>query len=187
MIVSAHRKEPEASDQARGGIRVRGLEAADWRDIHSIWTHPDVVWGTLQLPYRSAEENRKKLENPPDGMARLVAEIDGRVVGCASLQPLGSPRMRHAARCGLMVHPGFWNRGVGSALVESMLDLADNWLNLRRIELTVYTDNAAAVHLYQKYGFVIEGTNHEYAFRGGEYVDVYTMARLRPRSSPEDR
>ena len=46
-----------------------------------------------------------------------------------------------------------------------MLDLADNWLNLTRIEPSVYTDNAAAVVLYEKFGFEIEGTHRRYAFR----------------------
>jgi L-phenylalanine/L-methionine N-acetyltransferase len=59
-----------------------------------------------------------------------------------------------------------------------MIDLADNWLGLHRIELTVYVDNAPAIHLYEKFGFVIEGTARAFALRGGEYVDAHTMARL---------
>ena len=167
------------SDGPGARIGVRGMEVDDWRDVHDIWTHPDVVWGTLQVPYRSADDNRKKIENPPEGMVRLVAEIDGRVVGSAGLHPSGSPRMRHVARCGLMVHPDTWNQGVGSALVEAIVDLADNWLNIRRIELTVYTDNTPAIRLYEKFGFEIEGTLRAYAFRDGEYVDTYMMARVR--------
>jgi L-phenylalanine/L-methionine N-acetyltransferase len=42
----------------------------------------------------------------------------------------------------------------------------------------VYTDNLAAVHLYRKFGFAIEGTCRAYAFRDGAYVDAYQMARL---------
>jgi putative acetyltransferase len=60
-----------------------------------------------------------------------------------------------------------------------VLDLADNWLNLTRIELSVYTDNAAGLALYKKFGFEIEGTHRRYAFRGGRYVDAYSMARVR--------
>ena len=60
-----------------------------------------------------------------------------------------------------------------------MLDLADNWLNIRRIELTVYSDNEAAVALYKKMGFVIEGEGKDFAFRNGRYVDAYYMARIR--------
>jgi putative acetyltransferase len=43
----------------------------------------------------------------------------------------------------------------------------------------VYTDNAAAIALYKKFGFEIEGTHRRYAFRNGEYVDAYSMAHLR--------
>jgi putative acetyltransferase len=43
----------------------------------------------------------------------------------------------------------------------------------------VYTDNAPAIRLYEKFGFTIEGTLVDFAFRDGQYVDVYMMARLR--------
>jgi putative acetyltransferase len=69
--------------------------------------------------------------------------------------------------------------GVGTALMEAALDLADNWLGLTRLELEVYTDNQAGIALYRKFGFEVEGTLRRFAFRGGEYVDAYSMARLR--------
>ncbi|MBF4242980.1 GNAT family N-acetyltransferase, partial [Vibrio anguillarum] len=68
--------------------------------------------------------------------------------------------------------------GVGSALLKTVIDLADNWLNLKRIELTVYVDNERAINLYKKFGFEIEGESKAYAFRNGSYVDVYHMARV---------
>jgi putative acetyltransferase len=83
------------------------------------------------------------------------------------------------AGVGMTVHDNFQGQGVGTALLAAILDLADNWLGLRRIELHVYTDNAPAIHLYQKFGFEIEGTARHYAFRAGEYADAYAMARLR--------
>lgn len=78
----------------------------------------------------------------------------------------------------MFVHDDYQNQGIGSKLMEAMLDLAENWLNLKRIELTVYTDNAPAIHLYEKYGFAIEGTMRKYAFRDGQYVDVHAMAKI---------
>lgn len=63
------------------------------------------------------------------------------------------------------------------------LELADNWLNLTRLELEVYTDNEAGIHLYERFGFEIEGTLRQHAFRDGRYVDSYTMARLRRSES----
>jgi putative acetyltransferase len=62
-----------------------------------------------------------------------------------------------------------------------MLDIADNWLNLHRLELQVYTDNERAINLYKKFGFEIEGTLRDYAYGDGHYLDAYEMARLRPR------
>ena len=160
-------------------IRVRAMNAADWRALYEIQAEPGVYRDTLQIPFQSEDEVRKKVENPPEGMYRLVAEIDGRVVGISNLRRGHTPRLQHAADCGMSVHPDYWNRGVGSALMSAVVDLADNWLNLKRIELEVYTDNAAAIHLYEKFGFVIEGTKRKYAFRDGEYVDAHVMARVR--------
>lgn len=54
-------------------------------------------------------------------------------------------------------------------------------MNLRRVELTVYTDNEPAIALYRKFGFVEEGTLRDYAFRDGEFADALSMARLRCR------
>jgi putative acetyltransferase len=63
--------------------------------------------------------------------------------------------------------------------MQATIELAEKWLNLTRIQLEVYTDNEPAIRLYQKFGFEIEGTLRNFAFRDGQYVDVYAMARLR--------
>jgi len=160
-------------------IHVRAMRADDWRDLYVIWSDPRVCWGTLQVPFQSEDDVRKKVENSPEGMVRLVAEVDGRVVGASTLHRSHAPRKQHLADCGVSVHPDYWNRGVGSALIGAMVDLADQWLGLKRLELEVYADNAAAIHLYEKFGFVVEGTKRKYAFRNGEYVDTLVMARVR--------
>ncbi len=110
----------------------------------------------------------------------LVACVDGEVVGNLGLETSPTrPRIRHAGSIGMAVRDDWQGQGVGTALMEAALDLADNWLNLTRIELRVYVDNSAAVALYKRFGFEIEGTHRRYAFRDGEYVDAYSMARLR--------
>ena len=160
-------------------ITVRAREMRDLEAVTEVMNCPGVVAGTLQLPLRSLEERREWFTQRAPGTHSFVAELDGRVVGQLGLHQDRAPRRRHCASIGMAVHDDFQGRGVGSALMAAMVDLADNWLDLRRIELTVYADNPAAVHLYEKFGFAIEGTHRDYAFRNGEYVDAHAMARLR--------
>jgi putative acetyltransferase len=161
-------------------IEIRHAEPKDYEAIHTMMAQPRAYTGTLQMPYPSIETWRKRLENPPDGMVNLVACIEGNVVGQLGLHAIDRPRRRHVGSIGMAVHDDWQGKGVGTALMAAAVDLADNWFNLLRLELQVYVDNEPALHLYQKFGFEIEGTLRCYAYREGKYVDSYTMARLRP-------
>jgi L-phenylalanine/L-methionine N-acetyltransferase len=79
----------------------------------------------------------------------------------------------------MAVRDDYQGKGVGTALLRELIDAADNWLGLRRIELTVYTDNERAIRLYQRFGFEAEGTHRGYALKAGVYADALVMARLR--------
>jgi RimJ/RimL family protein N-acetyltransferase len=51
-------------------------------------------------------------------------------------------------------------------------------MNLQRIELEVYADNARAVHVYEKVGFRLEGTRRHAVFKRGRYHDMHVMGLL---------
>jgi putative acetyltransferase len=126
-------------------ITVRGTEPEDYRALQRIFSGPRTVAGTLQMPFPSGETWRERLAESPEGLHSLVACVKGEVVGSLGLET--SPtrwRMRHVGTIGMAVRDDWQGKGVGTALMEAALDLADNWLNLTRIELTVYVDNAAA-------------------------------------------
>lgn len=161
-------------------VHIRAAEPADYEAISQIYAMPRAVWGTLQLPYQPAERWRKRLGEPPAGMHNLLATVDGEIVGQLGLHTFPNAyRRRHVGEMGMAVRDDWHGKGVGTALVTAAVELADRWLNLSRLELTVYVDNKAAIHLYTKFGFHIEGTATRYAFRDGAYVDVHFMARLR--------
>lgn len=161
-------------------ITIRRAEASDVEAMHKIFSGFKAMRGTLQLPYPSMEMWRKRLAEPPDGTFNLVACVENEVVGQLGLHTFPHhPRRRHVGQIGMAVHDDWQGKGVGSALMQAAVDLADNWLNLSRLELEVYTDNEPAIALYKKFGFVTEGTLKNFAYRDGQFVDVYTMARLR--------
>jgi putative acetyltransferase len=167
-------------------IVVRRAEPSDAEAIHSTFSGPKVIAGTLQLPYPSIEAWRKRLNDIPPSDFLLVATIDSQVVGNLGLHQAGkSARRRHAGSIGMCVRDDSQGRGVGTRLMAAGTELADGWLNYQRLELNVFTDNLAAMALYRKFGFAIEGTFRAYAFRDGRYVDSYAMARLHPSFKAE--
>lgn len=163
---------------------IRPAEPTDYEALREMMAQPKVVAGTLQLPFPSAEMWRQRIAEYPAGDHLLVALVKGRVVGHVGIHAAGkSIRRRHAAMIGMGVHDEYHGQGVGSALLAAALDLADNWMQISRVELTVFVDNTAAIALYRKFGFEIEGTHRQYAFRAGDWADTYSMARLRPMAA----
>ena len=165
-------------------IAIRRAEPDDYEEIWRTYVDPGAHGGTLQLPHPSKELWRKRLAEFPENDVMLVASIDGQIVGNASLNHQRALRRSHVMAIGIAVRDDFAGRGVGSALLGELLRIADGWLNVFRLELTVYADNARAIALYRKFGFEVEGTHKAYALRDGEYVDALCMARLKPKAMP---
>lgn len=162
------------------GLHIRRAESEDYRDIYEIYSCPKAYAGTLQLPYPSLEQWRQRLSTPDDTIYNLVAVVSERVVGILGLHTFPNrPRRRHVGAIGIGVHDDWHGKGVGTALMRACIELADNWFNLTRLELEVYTDNEAAIRLYERFGFEREGLLRKHAFRDGNYVDAYVMSRLR--------
>lgn len=169
------------SDPTSGPV-IRRAEPEDFDAFYRTFQHPESYGGTLQPPFPSREVWRKRLAEFKDTDLMLVAVIDGEVVGNAGMHANTSARRSHAMSVGLTVRPEHKGKGVGSALMQAICDAADKWMNVTRLELTVYTDNDRAIALYRRFGFEIEGTHTAYALRDGRYVDAHFMARVRQKS-----
>lgn len=170
---------PLAKDAAwPDGLCIRAQRPSDAEGIVALHNLPGYRYGTLRTPHHTPDEIRKNIESQPAATTALIALLDGKIVGNAGLTRFAN-RRAHVGSIGMGVHDAYLGKGIGRALIGEILALADNWFNLRRIELTVYTDNDAAIRLYERNGFVIEGHMKEFAFRDGSYVDAYSMARIR--------
>ncbi|HEY4082873.1 MAG TPA: GNAT family N-acetyltransferase [Burkholderiaceae bacterium] len=165
-------------------FHIRRALPSDAPGFVQMMSEPEVFGGLLQLPYPTEELWRQRLAEhaaPGKSDLHLVAVRGAELLGSAGLHPAGaSLRRRHAMGMGISVCKGEQGKGIGSALMAALLDYADNWGQVLRVELTVYTDNAQAIRLYERFGFTSEGVLRSYALRAGQYVDVLSMARLHP-------
>jgi len=182
--MSRQKDIPNSPRPAAMGLSVRRTRVADAEAFARMMSQPAVFPNLLQMPWASTDHWQARLtESCAAGSphVQIVAEADGTVVGAAGLHPVGaSPRKRHAMALGINVDADWHGRGVGTLLMQSLCDYADNWLGLLRIELDVYADNLRAQSLYQRFGFVRKGVHRCDAMRDGVFVDSWSMARLNP-------
>lgn len=160
---------------------VRPIRIEDAAAINEIRRMDGVRENTLSLFSERVSKSEEFIKGLSDNDHLLVAEAeeDGikKVVGCVGLHNNRNPRLRHSAVLGIMVHADYQGKGIGTALLTKILDLADNWLMLVRVELTAFVENERAVKLYKSFGFEIEGVRKYASIRDGKYADEYLMAR----------
>lgn len=159
-------------------VVIRPVQATDGPDLYAITSDERVALPLLLSPAREISETEEWLQKSRPGQHRLVAEKEGQVVGFAGLQQSQNPRLAHTGQLEFYVKPDCWGEGIGATLLTHILDLADNWLNLLRVELGIFSDNAPALHLCQKFGFQIEGQRRAVAFGQGRLLDDFFLARL---------
>jgi RimJ/RimL family protein N-acetyltransferase len=139
--------------------------------------------GITQSPgeMRTLEEQRKVLMDDAraDNAIFLVAVSDsGEIIGVANFR--GGKRLstRHTGGLGITVHRDWRDHGVGTAMMQHMIEWARHTGIVKRMELEVFTHNKRAFHVYKKLGFEVEGSKRKAYWRDGRYVDAYVMALL---------
>lgn len=116
-----------------------------------------------------------KMERNPKALM-LGAFVSGRLAGIASFMP-PSPvdRMRHRATLGICILRAYWGRGIGTAMIQAVIDAAKGTA-LEQLELEVVSTNERAIRLYERFGFV-EFARHprKLKYRDGRYADMVWM------------
>lgn len=162
---------------------IRSVRIEDASAINEMRRMNGVMENTLGLFSERISRSEDFIKGLTDNEHLLVAEIEEnevkKVVGLAGLHINRNPRLRHSASLGIMVHADYQGKEIGTTLIKKILDLADNWLMLVRVELTAFVENEGAVKLYKSLGFEIEGIKKYAAIRDSKYADEYMMARYR--------
>jgi L-phenylalanine/L-methionine N-acetyltransferase len=167
------------------GWRIRARKNSDLNAIFDLYQQSCCYQNALHVPFSPMSDIQLNICFHSELYYSLVAYKDDMLGGQVDLEIFSQQRRKHAANLGIAVHPQFQRQGIGSLLMDAMHYLAFQWLGLHRLELEVFTNNEAGVGLYKKQGYQIEGKAEQYAFRDGQYADIYQMAKIEPLRQKE--
>jgi RimJ/RimL family protein N-acetyltransferase len=108
-----------------------------------------------------------------NSLPQVLAAADDEVVGFCDIIPNPAQGFTHVARLGMGVCLGWRRQGIGRRMLDACLILARN-AGIEKVELEVFSDNAAAARLYESTGFIQEGVK----IRGRKVDDRYQDVRL---------
>lgn len=124
----------------------------------------------------SEEREAKILEaayaEPRGGMH--FGKINREIACMFSLSCHPRRRLAHTGEIALSVRKKYWHIGVGSAIMETLIELAKE-ASLKNVELGVYADNERAIALYRRFGFEEIGRHRGKMYVDGEYYDEILM------------
>jgi RimJ/RimL family protein N-acetyltransferase len=145
----------------------------------------------LTQPHECPETADEQWESMKDAISHpdrlfLVACIDQRIRGLLSFAGGKRERERHAGVFGLTIAEAWRGRGIGTALISTLLDWARAHPHIEKVSLVVFSTNDRAIRLYRALGFEEEGRQFGHTqITPGSYVDNLHMARwVKPRSKP---
>jgi RimJ/RimL family protein N-acetyltransferase len=121
------------------------------------------------------EENVLRQYRYADNQLYIVGLVDDTIVAALSFSAGRRPRVRHSGDFGMSVRKQYWGYGIGAFMLDTLIDWAKGTGIVKKINLRVRTDNQRAINLYQRKGFVIEGTIRREIFLYGQYFDHHWM------------
>jgi RimJ/RimL family protein N-acetyltransferase len=171
--------------------RIRPLEVEDAEAvldyINRVTAETDFLAlesGELDWPI---EKEREFIESHrvADNKLVIAAEVGNHIVGLSGFTGDDKKKMRHSGELGITVRREFWGLGLGSALMACVIDWAKSSGVVRKIGLRVRTDNVRAIRLYERFGFVGEGTISRQFLVAGRFRDAYLMGlEVNPSDDP---
>lgn len=163
--------------------KLRELEKKDIPTINKWRNDPELI-ASLGAPFRyinSIVDERwfdSYMNNRNSQVRCSIVDENDEILGLVSL--VNIDHMNQTCEFHIMIGTGDnQGKGAGTFATKEMLNHAFNNLNMHRVELTVLDDNKRAIHLYEKVGFVKEGTKRESNYKQGKFVDMHMYAILR--------
>jgi len=160
-------------------IKIRPLERGDLHFVHKINNNDVIMRYWFEEPYEAYDELVALYDRHlhDQNERRFIIEHDtGQPAGLVELVEIDYIHRR--AEFQIIIAPSYQGRGYAKAATRIAVGYAFRVLNMHKVYLVVDKDNTAAVHVYERCGFQIEGLMKEEFFSNGAYRDAYRMALL---------
>ncbi len=109
----------------------------------------------------------------------LIAEINSKIIGMLDFANGCRQRIAHTGEFGMSVELSVRNQGIGSLLMQALIEWAGENKTIERIGLSVHSNNERAIALYKKMGFKVEGVRkRDLKYGDDQYVDTVVMGRF---------
>jgi RimJ/RimL family protein N-acetyltransferase len=145
--------------------------------VHEISGESDFLsFGRGEFELTEPEEQdfiRKCLAS--DNQLFILGSIDDTIVAILSFSAGRRPRIRHSGEFSMSVRKQYWGLGIGSLMLDTLIDWARHTQIVKKINLRVRTDNQRAILLYERKGFAKEGTIRKEILLDGKYFDHHWM------------
>ncbi len=106
----------------------------------------------------------------------LVAKINNEIISLGSLKGSDiNSRASHRVTLGVTVKKKYWNMGIGREMIDALLSYAVENGYITVVDLTVKSDNYAAISLYERFGFEKIGYYEDYFQYQGKTSDAILM------------
>ena len=160
------------------------LRAPKWEDvdeflafINGLIDEGDLYIGVQTKPTRGQEFDwlANGLTQIEKGEAvTCAAEVAGHVVGSSSVTKKSGVQA-HVGELGISVHKDYRDLGLGTEMLKVLIEESRK-IGLKIVLLNVFSENAMAIHVYEKVGFKEVGRIPKAIFKWKRYLDEIIMA-----------
>ena len=152
-------------------LTVRSVSAAD---AETYCKFKNTTYRETHFLARDPEEGHYELEKVRNGLAACEEQVGDVAVCCVK----NALKTRHRAVMGISIEQKYWGCGLGHFLMQMAVDQT-RANGFEQLELGVYSDNARAIHLYEKFGFERYGIQpRAFKLKDGTYRDEIIMVKM---------
>lgn len=167
------------------GVRLRAIEREDIPSFVRWLNDPEVtefllISSPLSRVMEEAWFEQQAARPPHEGQVLAIEVLENNEwihIGNTGLHNVEAVHL--AAEFGIVIgEKAYWNKKYGREATRLMLKHGFENLNLNRIYLYVYENNARGIKAYEAAGFVREGVLREGVYKNGKYLNLIVMSVL---------